>query len=151
MVTVQTPGTSKKKFPNNVFIENVTRLTDRGQYCSSYMKVYSRILRFPTKGNMKHAHMQFSFIHKRRQLLKASGIKLYKVLNNNKKALLVSSCWLSVTNGVIYAFVGPALAIILVSDNVCMQGVCWCYRGLPFTTTTTNNCCQFLVDFNLKS
>ncbi|XP_020624294.1 adhesion G-protein coupled receptor D1-like [Orbicella faveolata] len=30
-----------------------------------------------------------------------------------------SRCWLSVTNGVIYAFVGPALAVILVSENVC--------------------------------
>lgn len=46
--------------------------------------------------------------------------QIIQMINNNKtRVFLSSSCWLSVTNGVIYAFVGPALAVILVSENVC--------------------------------
>jgi len=33
-----------------------------------------------------------------------------------------SSCWLSVDNGLIWSFVGPALLIIVVSSHFCL----WC-------------------------
>lgn len=47
------------------------------------------------------------------------------------------------TNGVIYAFVGPALAIILVSENVCR-----CCTGPPFITkATTKKQQSFYIDW----